>query len=71
MVDPELARRIVTAARKGPEWIRRRDEAIVEALEAGGSQREVAQLAGLTQPAVSGIHQRWRESRAPSGEDER
>lgn len=61
MVDPELAKRIVTAARKGGEWLQRRDELIVEALEAGGSQREVAKLAGLTQPAVLGIHRRWRE----------
>lgn len=62
MVDPGLAQRIVTASRKGREWLVRRDEYIVEALEAGASQREVAKLAGLTQPAVSGIHQRWRDS---------
>lgn len=62
MVEPELAQRIVTAARKGREWHARRDLLIVEALEAGGSQREVAQLAGLTQPAVLGIHRRWRDA---------
>ena len=60
MVEADLAKRIVTAARKGGEWARRRDELIVEALEAGGSAREVAKLAGLTHPAVSAIHQRWR-----------
>lgn len=58
MVDPALAQRIVTAARKGREWLIRRDELIVEALDAGASQREVAQLAGLTQPAISGIYKR-------------
>lgn len=58
MVDPDLAKRIVTAARKGGEWLRRRDELIVEALEAGATQREVAKLAGLTQPAVGAIHKR-------------
>ncbi len=61
MIDPELARRLSIAARKGAEWYVRRDQLIVEALEAGASQREVAKLAGLTQPAISGIHQRWRE----------
>jgi hypothetical protein len=60
MVDPDLARRLVTAARKGGEWLSRRDELIVEALEAGATQREVAKLAGLTQPAVSGIYHRAR-----------
>jgi len=58
MVDPELARRLVTAARKGGEWRRRRDDLICEALDAGATQREVAQLAGLTQPAIHDIYQR-------------
>lgn len=58
MVPPDIAQRLVTAARKGSEWYERRDRLIVEALEAGGSQREVAKLAGLTQPAVSGIWKR-------------
>ncbi len=62
MVDPDLAQRIVTAARKGKEWHVRRDELIVEALEAGATQREVAQLAQLTQPAVLAIHRRHREA---------
>lgn len=62
MVEPDLARRLTTAARKGREWQRRRDELIVEALEHGASQREVAKLTGLTQPAVSDIHRRHREA---------
>ena len=62
MVDPDLAKRIVTAARKGKDWLVRRDELIVEALEAGATQREVAQLAGLTQPAVLLIHRKHHEA---------
>ncbi len=55
MIDPDLARRIMTAARKGREWTTRRDTLIREAIESGATQREVAKLAGLTQPAISGI----------------
>lgn len=62
-IDPELARRIVTAARKGREWQSRRDMLIVEALEAGASQREVAKLVGLTQPAIHVVRRKHRESR--------
>ena len=58
MVDDELARRLVTASRKGREWQQRRDRLIVEAIEAGASQREVAKLAGLSQPAVHDIWHR-------------
>lgn len=58
MVDPDLARRLATAARKGGEWLTRRDELIVEALDAGATQREVAQLARLTQPAVHLIYRK-------------
>lgn len=66
MVPDDLARRLVTAARKGREWQTRRDELIIAAIEAGGSQREVAKLAGLTQPAVSGIWRRHQEDAAPT-----
>lgn len=58
MVDDDLAHRLVAAARKGREWLERRDELIIQAIEAGGSQREVAKLAGLTQPAVHAIYHR-------------
>jgi hypothetical protein len=61
MVEPELARRLVTAARKGREWYERRDRLVVEAIEAGASQREVAKLAGLTQP---GVHAIWKRHTA-------
>jgi len=66
VVEPELARRLVTAARKGGEWLVRRDELIVQALDAGASQREVAKLAGLTQPAISGIYAKARADRGDS-----
>lgn len=58
MIDDDLARRLVVAARKGRDWIQRRDSLIVEAIEAGASQREVAKLVGLTQPAVHAIYHR-------------
>jgi transposase len=62
MIDEALARRLVTAARKGREWQRRRDELVVEALKSGASQREVAKLVGLTQPAIHVIYRKYRES---------
>lgn len=55
MIDPDLARRIVTAARKGREWQERRDALIVEAVNGGATQAEVAKLAGLSQPGVYAI----------------
>lgn len=67
MVDNDLARRLATAARKGGEWLARRDALIVEAVEAGGTQREVAKLAGLTQPAIHAILQRHRDGRTVTG----
>lgn len=60
MIDNELARRLATAARKGTEWRERRDRLIVEAIDAGATQAEVAQLAGLTQPGVRDIIIRHR-----------
>lgn len=53
MVPRDIAQEIMTSSRKGKEWIVRRDEAILKGIKAGGSQREVAKLAGLTQPAIS------------------
>lgn len=60
MISDELARRLVTAARKGREWQARRDELIVQALEEGATQAEVAQLAGMSQP---GVHALWHRAR--------
>lgn len=61
MVDADLARRLVTAARKGREWQARRDALIVEAIDSGATQAEVAKLVGLTQPGVHDIIRRRRE----------
>lgn len=55
MIEPNLARRIMTASRKGREWVVRRDALIREAVDAGATQIEVAKFAGLSQAAVSGI----------------
>lgn len=55
MIDPELARRLAVAASKGRDWLHRRDALIVEAIDAGASQTEVAKLVGLTQPGVRDI----------------
>lgn len=60
MISDELARRLVTAARKGREWQERRDELIVKALEEGATQAEVAKLAGMSQP---GVHSLWHRAR--------
>lgn len=58
----------MVASRKGREWVVRRDALIVEAIDGGATQREVAKLAGLTQPAVSGIARRLADDRNVSGE---
>lgn len=60
MISDELARRLVTAARKGREWQARRDELIVQALEEGATQAEVAKLADMSQP---GVHALWHRAR--------
>lgn len=62
MIDPELAKRLVVAARRGREWRERRDRLIVEALDAGASQSEVARLVGLTQPGIREIWLRHSEA---------
>lgn len=51
-VDPDLAKRLATAARKAEEWKVERDRLIVEAVAAGGGVREVARLVGLTHPSI-------------------
>lgn len=62
MIKPELARRITTAARKGREWLVRRDALIAQAVDEGATQAEVAKLAGLTQPGVHDIVRRQKEA---------
>lgn len=60
MVNPDLARRLVTAARKGREWQERRDILIVEAIDQGATQAEVAKMVGLTQPGIHDIIRRHK-----------
>lgn len=43
-----------------PTWVAERDAVVVEALEAGGSLREVADLVGLTGPGVMKIRDRLK-----------
>ena len=59
-VDPALAKRLREAAAKGEQWTATRDRLIVEAREAGGSSREIAELVGLTHAGVLKIEQRLR-----------
>jgi DNA invertase Pin-like site-specific DNA recombinase len=66
MLDPALAKRLATAARKGREWTERRDELIVAALSAGASQREVAKVAGLSQPTIHAIWHRDHKVAEPA-----
>lgn len=49
---------VANAAAHATDWMRRRDEAIVAAVEAGLAQREVARAAGLSHTAVQQIVKR-------------
>lgn len=59
-VDRALARRLQRAAERIEASTTERDRLIVEALDAGGSLREVAALVGLTGPGVMKIRDRMR-----------
>ncbi len=61
-IDRDLGRRIATAARKSREWLSRRDRMILQALDEGATQAEVAKWSGLTQPGVHHIAHRDDES---------
>ena len=67
MIGADLARRLERASRKGREYsskaqelIDRRDRLILEAIDAGATQAEVAKGAGISQPSISGIVNRER-----------
>lgn len=55
MLDPDLARQLRTAGRKVTEWTAERDRLVKEAVDAGGSLREVGAATGLTHTAVKFI----------------
>lgn len=57
-VDPADARKLAGAASKSREWTEQRDRLIVEAVQAGGSLREVAETVGLSHTAVAKIVRR-------------
>lgn len=57
-VDPALARHLSRAGDKSREWTARRDDLIRDAVKAGGSLREVAELVGLSHTAVAKIVKR-------------
>lgn len=54
-IDPDLKRQLVTAGRKVAEWTAERDRLVREAVNAGGSYREVGAAAGLSHTAVKFI----------------
>lgn len=55
MVTPEMAKALRAAGRKVQEWTVERDRLVKEAVEAGGSLREVGEAAGLSHTAVKFI----------------
>lgn len=57
-IDPPLQRRLVRFARQARDWTVARDKAVVEAVAAGASLREVATLVGLTHAGVARIVKR-------------
>jgi site-specific recombinase XerC len=57
-VSPEMAERLREFHRD--TWIAQRDAVIVEALEAGGSLREVGELVGLSHTQVRTIADRMK-----------
>ena len=54
-LDPDDRRTLARAARMQREWRTKRDEAIREAVEAGGSYREIAEAVQLSHTAVRTI----------------
>lgn len=54
-VDPDLTRKLKTAASKEREWREQRDQLIYEAWNAGASLREIADLVRLSHVGVRKI----------------
>ena len=70
-VPEELARRLRSAAQRISRGTEERDQAILDAADAGGSLREIAALAGITHVGVMKIIRKRRsvtESPDPPGE---
>ena len=58
MVPPETARRLKVTRERIAETLRERDELIAEAIAAGGTLREVGELAGLTHAGIRFVLER-------------
>lgn len=61
-VPPELAERLRRAAGKIERWHQERDQLIHEARKAGGSAREIGEMAGLSHVQVLNIEKRLDRS---------
>lgn len=55
VIEPQMLRALRTAGRKVERWTTERDRLITEAVEAGGSLREVGAAVGLSHAAVKFI----------------
>lgn len=55
MIQPDTEKALRTAGRKVAEWTATRDRLIKEAVEAGGSLREVGDAVGMSHTAVKFI----------------
>lgn len=56
--EKDTARKLRAAAAKLDEWTAERDRLIVQALDEGGTLREVGALAGMTGPGVLAVKRR-------------
>ncbi len=56
--EKDTARKLHAAAAKADEWTAERDRLIVQALDEGGTLREVGALAGLSGPGVLAVKRR-------------
>ena len=54
-LDPDTRRTLARAARMQRQWREKRDRLICEAVEAGGSYREIAEAVQLSHTAVRKI----------------
>lgn len=65
-MDPALARELANASKKANGWRARRDDLIAQAHQEGGSLREIAVLAGLSNPGVLRIIRKAAQRTEPT-----
>lgn len=63
-LSPEERRRLQRAAERVRAAEQRRDELVADLWSAGASQRELAELLGLSRPTIAAIIRRVREGAA-------